>query len=217
MKDNKAYNVVKYYVLCNKLKDLIRSGWKKWNVNRDRLESVAEHIYGVQSLAIAMYSEYNYDIDIHKVILMLAVHELEETVIGDLTVWDTTSEDKLSKGHMAIEKILSNLVHGDEIKNLIFEFDERKTNEAIFAYHCDKLECDLQCKLYDEEGLVDINSQKDNDILLDERVKNIISNGNTSWSNMWLEYDRNKYIDDDNFMEVLDYIKDNKINQDIEK
>jgi len=34
---------------------------------------------------------------------------------------------------------------------------------------------------------------------------------------MWLEYDRNKYIDDDNFMEVLDYIKDNKINQDIEK
>ena len=36
-------------------------------------------------LAIAMKSEYSYDIDIMKVILMLAVHELGETVIGDLT------------------------------------------------------------------------------------------------------------------------------------
>lgn len=54
----KAENVVKYYVLCNKLKDVIRTGWKRWSVKRKRLESVAEHIYGVQMLAIAMHSEY---------------------------------------------------------------------------------------------------------------------------------------------------------------
>ena len=208
---NKACNVVKYYVLCNRLKDLIRSGWKKWNVNRDRLESVAEHVYGVQSLAIAMYSEYNYDIDIYKVILMLAVHELEETVIGDLTVWDTTSEDKTNKGHKAVEKILSDLVRGDEIRNLIFEFDERKTAESIFAYHCDKLECDLQCKLYDEEGCVDMNHQNNNSIMSDDMVKKLIEDGNETWSNMWLEFDRSKFIDDDNFMEVLNYIKENNI------
>ena len=55
-------NVIKYYVLCNKLKDVIRTGWKVWNVERERLESVAEHIFGVQMLAIAMKSEYEYDI-----------------------------------------------------------------------------------------------------------------------------------------------------------
>ena len=52
----KCENVVKYYLLCNKLKNLIRTGWKDWNVQSDRLESVAEHIYGVQMLAIAMKS-----------------------------------------------------------------------------------------------------------------------------------------------------------------
>ena len=41
-------------------------------------------------LAIAMKSEYQYDIDIEKVILMLAVHELEEIVIGDLTLFQIT-------------------------------------------------------------------------------------------------------------------------------
>lgn len=61
-KTNREKNVVNYYVLCNKLKNVIRTGWKTWNVQRERLESVAEHIYGVQMLAIAMYSEFKYDI-----------------------------------------------------------------------------------------------------------------------------------------------------------
>ena len=33
-------SVVKYYVLCNKLKDIIRTGWKDWNVKKERLEEI---------------------------------------------------------------------------------------------------------------------------------------------------------------------------------
>ena len=66
---SKEKNVIEYYVLCNKLKNVIRKGWRDWNVSKERLESVAEHVYGVQMLAIAMYSEYNYDIDIKKVFM----------------------------------------------------------------------------------------------------------------------------------------------------
>ena len=43
------------------------------------------------------------------------------------------------------------LVDGENIEKLFLEFDNHKTKEANFAYQCDKLECDLQCKLYDEE------------------------------------------------------------------
>ncbi len=50
-------NVINYYVLCNKLKNVIRTGWKDWKVKRDRIESIAEHIFGVQMLAIAMKYE----------------------------------------------------------------------------------------------------------------------------------------------------------------
>ncbi len=43
---SKEENVVKYYAICNRLKkNVIRKGWKLWNVQRDRLESVAEHIF----------------------------------------------------------------------------------------------------------------------------------------------------------------------------
>jgi putative hydrolase of HD superfamily len=67
---SKEKNVINYYVLCNKLKNVIRTGWLDWNVQRDRVESIAEHIFGVQMLAIAMKSEYEYDIDLTKVIFM---------------------------------------------------------------------------------------------------------------------------------------------------
>lgn len=204
-------NVVKYYVLTNKLKNVIRKGWKDWKVKRNRIESVAEHIYGVQQLAIAMYSEFKYDINIYKVIMMLAVHEVEEIIIGDLTCFDIKAEDKEKLGHEAIEKVLGNLLNKDEIKSLILEFDERKTKEAIFAYHCDKMECDLQCRIYDEENCVDMNDQEDNKTFHDKRVQEIINSGDREWSSMWLEFDRSKYSDDENFIKVLEYIKDNKI------
>lgn len=49
---SKEENVLKFYALCNTLKDIVRTGWKDWNVNRDRIESIAEHIYGVQILQL---------------------------------------------------------------------------------------------------------------------------------------------------------------------
>ncbi len=205
-------NVIEFYVLCNKLKNVIRTGWKNWNVKRDRIESVAEHIYGVQMLAIAMWSEFKYDIDLKKVLFMLSVHELEEIVIGDLTLFDINKEMKKQIGHSAVEKILDNLTNKQEIQDLIYEFDERKTKEAIFANQCDKLECDIQCKLYDEENCVDLETQKDNIVLQEKNVKKLIEE-NDSWSKAWLKFGQQLYHYDENFLKVSNYVMNNKISK----
>lgn len=203
--------VISYYLVCNRLKDLIRSGWKNWKVKRNRIESVAEHIFGVQMLAIAMNSEYNYDIDIMKVIYMLAIHELGETIIGDITQFELNKEEKEKIEHEAVHKILGNLIDGDKIEKLFLEFDEKKTKEAKFAYQCDKLECDIQCKLYDEEGCVDYNNQKNKISINEQTMKNIL-NKEKSWSSSWIEFGKKTYNYDENFMKVADYIKNNNIN-----
>ena len=207
---NKEKNVVDYYVLCNKLKDTIRTGWKDWGVNRFRVESVAEHIYGVQMLAIAMWSEYKYNIDICKVITMLAVHEMEETIIGDITCFQKSREEKLKLGHEAVIQIFKKLTNAEEIKNLIFEFDERKTKEAKFAYFCDKLECDIQAKLYDEQKCVDLNNQENNKTAQDKEVLKMLNDG-MSWSEMWLTFGKHRYNYDENFLSVSNYVKNNNI------
>ena len=203
MSENKAQSVIEFYLLCNKLKKLIRTGWLDWNVKAERLESVAEHIYGVQMLALAMNSQYDYDVDINKVIKMLAVHELEEICIGDLTLFQISREEKEILGHQAIDKVLRGLIDKDEIRSLIMEFDERKTNEAKFAYQCDKLECDMQSKVYDTEGEIplDADSQINNSAYLNKSVQELLAQGK-SFSDMWLEFGRNRYPYDDNFREV---------------
>ncbi len=208
----KKENVINYYVLCNKLKNVIRTGWKDWNVQSDRIESVAEHIFGVQMLALAMYSEYQYDIDIMKVIFMLAVHELGETVIGDLTQFQISKKDKEKMEHEAVHKILLDLLDGEQIEKLFLEFDSHSTKEAMFAYQCDKLECDLQSKLYDEEGCVDLNKQDGNDTMNNSIVKELLDSG-CSWSSMWLQFGQKIYPYDENFRAVSNYALNNNISK----
>ena len=210
---SKEENVVNYYVICNKLKNVIRTGWKDWNVSKDRLESVAEHIYGTQMLALAMYSEFNYDLDIKKVIYMLAIHELGETLIGDLTQFQISKSEKEKLEHEAVHKILNNLVNGNEIEKLFLEFDSHNTKESLFAYECDKLECDIQSKIYDEEGYVDLNNQKDNKTIDNERVKKLLKSGE-SFSSMWIKYGQETYPYDENFRSVSNYVINNRILKD---
>ena len=207
---SKEQNVINYYVLCNKLKNIIRTGWKDWNVQRERVESIAEHIYGVQMLAIAMKSEYEYDIDIMKVIYMLAIHELGEIVIGDLTQFQISKEEKEKIEHDAVHNVLESLINKKEIEELFLEFDKHETRESIFAYQCDKLECDIQCKLYDLEGCVDLSKQENNKTINNEVVKELLNNGN-SWSTMWLKFGQQKYSYDNNFKTVSDYVINNDI------
>lgn len=201
---------IKYYKLCTKLKDTIRTGPVVWNVKRERIESVAEHIYGVQMLALSIYYQFGYKLDIMKVIYMLAVHELEEIEIGDLAFFETTREEKLVKGKEATDYILKDFLGKDEISALLDEYNERKTEEAKFAYHCDKLECDIQMKLYDQEGCFDLNNQPNNPIINNPDVKKVLDS-EKSISNAWIEFDRSKYEDDKIFIEIIEYLKENEI------
>lgn len=213
----KIENVIRYYLLCNTLKDIVRTGWQIWNVKKERVESIAEHIYGVQMLAIAMHSEFNYEgLDLRKVLMMLAVHELEEITIGDKCWYEISEVDKQSEGHKAITKLLSILSNGHEIVDLILEFDACETREAIFAYNCDKLECDLQAKIYDEEDRVDINDQEGNPAMQKQVVIDLLlSEG--SFSGYWLEFDKRRIDFDPNFEQVLVYAQNNRITDLINK
>lgn len=207
---NKAQNVIEFYMLCNKLKNIVRTGWLDWGVNRERIESIAEHVYGTQMLAISMWSEFGYNIDIKKVLSMLAVHELEETIIGDLTQFQIDRKTKEEMGHRAVKQILSKLSGGATIEQLILEFDERKTPEAQFAYFCDKLECDLQCKAYDEEHCVDLNNQENNNTAKNDDVKQLLESGKT-WGEMWMTFGQARYNYDEHFLEVSNYAMQNPI------
>ena len=135
--EDKIKKLMKFYLLATKLKYKIRAGWDKdgWNIKSDRIESVAEHVYGACILAISIDSEFDMNIDIERVIKMLVLHEIGETIIGDITPFDGISiEEKNRIEHAAWKVLLDGLVKENEIYDLLIEFDKRESNESIFAY-----------------------------------------------------------------------------------
>ena len=64
-------------------------------------------------------------------------------------------------------------------------------------------------KLYDEENCVDLDKQLNNPVLSNERVAHLMKS-EKSWGDAWIECDRVLYHDE-HFIEVLDYLKANKI------
>ena len=203
-------NIIKFYLIANKLKEKIRTGWVEVEISDDRLESVAEHVYGCLMLAIAIDSEYKLDLDMFKVLKMIALHELEETIMKDFTIRDNISpEDKIKLGKKSVLKATEGLIKQQEMVELLDEFNNRSTKEAVFCYHIDKIECDFQAKIYDlkgkfslEKALVDLNYfGKEGDKIRD-KVQTA--------SDVWIEYDKKRYQDDVLFKDLINDIQNIK-------
>lgn len=206
MEENRIIIALKFYCLATSLKDKIRSGWIKWNVSKDRLESIAEHIYGTCILAISIDSEFNTEIDLNKVLRMLVLHELEEVIIGDITPYDNvTEEEKIKLGRTAVSEVLDGLIKKEEYEALLNEFNAHESKESKFAFCCDKLEADLQAKKYDK--YCDIHNPVDKKMVEEGWNKNFIKNGDATISDLFISYDMKHF--DELFSSVALYIKNN--------
>lgn len=202
--DNKAKRIIDFYLYVNKLKYKIRTGFVEIGITKERLESVAEHIYGCLMLSIAVDSEYNLNIDMYKVLKMLTIHELDEVLKPDFTLRSgITKEEKIKIGVESVNIVASTLSSRDELISLVNEFNEGKTKEAKFCYLIDKMECDMQAKIYDLDGNFLIEKAKEDLVYYGSSAKKIEKNAKTA-SDYWILYDKPKFKNDKIFKLLCD-------------
>lgn len=209
-------NAMRFYLLATKLKYKIRSGWDSthWNVTSERVESVAEHVYGTLILAVGLSSEFKIDLDMEKVLKMLTIHEIGEVLISDITPFDNiTSEEKEEMEHKAMREVLGDLISAEEFYELLLEFDGHETKESKFAFMCDKMEADIQSKVYQDMGCQrGLDDQENNVAFNSTKVQNVIENGAQTAFDVWYECDKSKFDGEPVFMKTLSYIKKNNTN-----
>lgn len=214
--EEKIKSAMNFYLLATKLKYKIRSGWdfNHWNVNNARIESIAEHVYGTCILAISLDSEFDLGVNLDKVLKMLTIHEIGEVLIGDITPFDNiTQKQKEDIEHKAILDVLGDLVKKDELYNLLIEFDEHITKESKFAFLCDKLEADIQAKIYQDMGCQrSLDDQEHNVVFNSLKVQDMISNGANSAFDIWYLWDKDKFESEPVFKKTLQYVKNNNLN-----
>lgn len=190
-------NIINFYLAANKLKEVIRTGWIELEISSDRLESVAEHVYGTVVLASAINDEYNLNLDMYKTLKMITIKELEKVSLKEFTTRDyPTKEERQAQAIETITKITDGLIKQEEILDLLQEATKQETKEAKFAFQVSKLESDLQAKIYDMNGKLDIENAKEDAKYFPEELANEIIPQIKNASDSFILYDRQYYTDD---------------------
>ena len=134
------------------LKNVPRQGWKE-KLEIDNPESVADHSYSTTVLSMILSDMKG--LDTEKIIRMALLHDLAESIIGDITPDHITKNEKITKENNAIKQILKNLP--DDITESYFEiwndYQKKISKEAILLHEIDKLEMAFQAKFYQKKGI----------------------------------------------------------------
>ena len=140
---------------------------------------------------------------------MLTIHEIGEVLIGDITPFDKiTPEEKEEIEHQAMKNVLGDLASKDELFDLLIEFDKHETKESKFAYLCDKMEADIQAKVYQDMGYQhSLDDQENNVVFNSSAINKMIEDGAQTAFDIWYEYDKSKFEDDPVFKRTLSYIR----------
>jgi len=166
------------------LKEIPRAGFPFLGNGK---ESVAEHCFSATFIAYVMAS-MTPDADPLRLISMCLVHDLPESRTGDLNYvqkkYVTANEEK------AIADATRNLPFGDNIKDLMAEFNGQETLEAKLAHDADQISFILDLKALSDTG--GKSPEKWMPFLLN-RLKTDLGKtlaeaiNNRSWDDWWIE------------------------------
>ena len=140
-----------FFNIAAELKKIPRKGWKE-KVGLENPESVADHSY--TSAVIAMVLSDLQGRDTQKILKMALIHDLAESITGDLTPDEISKENKMKIENETMFEIFLELPQSlsDDYAKIWEEYQEGKSKEAILVHEVDRLEMALQARKYNSEG-----------------------------------------------------------------
>jgi putative hydrolase of HD superfamily len=139
-------NIANFLFEAGMLKRTPRSGFQFLGSGA---ESVAEHIFRTTYVGYAL-GKIEKNVNVERLIKMCLFHDLPEARTGDLNYvnkkYVTADEKKAAKD------LADTLPFGGELLEIINEYEEGKTAEALLARDADQLEMILALKEYKDIG-----------------------------------------------------------------
>lgn len=151
-KDDENSSLLDFFLILGRLKLEKRTGWVLRNVYNP--ESIADHQYRMAMISLSIQNDEKQKIHCMK---MSLVHDLAESLVGDITPEDSSGINVDDKHKLELEAIETigelvaqyNLNLSKEISNLYNEYSEQKTEAAKFVKQLDKLDMILQAYEYE--------------------------------------------------------------------
>lgn len=134
-----------FFQKVGELKNIKRSGWLRCEIPNP--ESVADHTFRTAFMAMILGDILN--LNTQKLIKMALIHDLAETVTGDITPYDEiTKIEKRKREETGLRELLKDLPNSKIYLNLWIEYEEQKSKEAVILKNIDKLEMAIQAREY---------------------------------------------------------------------
>eukprot|EP00803_Ostreobium_quekettii_P011578 evm.model.scf_875.3 EVM.evm.TU.scf_875.3 scf_875:33738-39044(+) len=148
---------VDFFTLLQQLKTTQRAGWGMRGVNNP--ESIADHMYRMGMMAMVAGND---SVDMNRCVKMALVHDVAESIVGDITPYDGVSkEEKREREAAAMETIKNMLgVHtsvAEEVGSLWREYESGSSPEALLVKDLDKLEMIQQAHEYEGQQGKDLS------------------------------------------------------------
>jgi putative hydrolase of HD superfamily len=133
------------------LKSVKRAGWVS-KVGVRNAESVADHTFSM--CAMAMLLSDMIGLDTRRVMKMVILHDLAESVVGDFMPGDLAAGEKTARERKAMAAILKGLPQKvrSEYGDIWDEYLENRSRIARFVHRLDKLEMGFQARRYARQG-----------------------------------------------------------------
>ena len=142
--------------------DALKEVWRKtYLLDGKRFENDAEHSWEMAVMAAILVDYLPAGADLHRIILMLLIHDLVEINAGDTFAYDEAAiQGQAEREQRAAEQLYGLLPadQGAEFRALWDEFEARQTADAKFARAIDRLQPLLhnyqtQGKAWQEHGV----------------------------------------------------------------
>ncbi len=149
------------YEVIEALSSLSRTGWMLRGVPSALAESVAEHSFASAVIAFELavrLRDRGVEIDPYRAALVALVHDVGESVIGDIAktagIGDAKREAEL--------RAVKTLPFSNALKELVIEFEESSSVEALVARVSESLATILKARSYVSLGYTRVKEIEDN-------------------------------------------------------
>ncbi|MCJ1434560.1 hypothetical protein MMC27_003929 [Xylographa pallens] len=151
--------------LIERLKTTPREGWRRFGI--DHGESISDHMYRMSIITMLAPTSLSSQLDISRCIKMALVHDMAESLVGDITPVDPVSKDEKNRRETeSMDYLTTHLLGkvgrggkeaGVDMQKTWQEYEDNETLEAKFVHDVDKLELLLQMVEYEKrKGKLDL-------------------------------------------------------------
>ncbi|KAJ0115686.1 hd family [Diaporthe amygdali] len=154
---------IPYFHMLERLKTTKREGWRRFGIARG--ESIADHMYRMAMISMLAPPSLLARIDRDKCTRMCLVHDMAESLVGDITPVDGVPKPEKSRREAdTMDYLTRGLLSGiwgggkagkeagDEIRALWQEYEDSETLDSHFVHDIDKVELLLQMVEYEKRG-----------------------------------------------------------------